>query len=1124
MMKTMSKAVFVVLLVGAAVQAGTIDVWNGPTGSFWDGAKWKNGGPAVWTGTSTSDELKLTGEGTVCTVDGTGSWVYKLSVASGPTGATLEVVSGGNLGMGEVRVGASGATSVGAIGYVSHTGGTLSVKDIILGRAGSSPVGKGYYTISGGTLTYGSGATGRMYVGGGSGGAYTEGTVTIIGNAASIQMKELYVGSDGTNYGKGTLVYQVGAGGVSAIQVSDSAFLDAAGASSIANLEVSTTETSLPEADIILVRVTGSNALSGTFDAMNGGSAAEGAQIVLAGNVYSLTYQYVAEGSTANDIALVFIGGRKAHTPVPADGATVDTTLALLDWINPYPDVPGNPIYCDVYLGTEANRLSMDKKTLGNDVSDVNINTTNFPTYGNLQDRTQYYWAVDAHDGGDLRPGSMWSFTVSNAGAPTVDAGPDQAVWLGMSGVPGQEVVYLNGTTSCGGPYTVLWTQVPNGAPAVVIEPNDVNDTSVTITVAGIYEFMLTADDGVIQVSDTVQVMVGASAPTADGFGQFTTGGEGGTVVTVTTAADLKSYVESDPAYIVRVSGIIDLGSVGGKVNLKSNKTVEGAGPGAGIVGQLAFHNPASNVIIRRLTVTNPSYAEGDGVSVKDEITNVVVTKCTFYDCGDGCVDVSNASDYVTVSWCKFYYTAAQTEHRSTNLIGSSDSATEDMGKLHVTFHHNWWSAGCDQRMPSVRYGRAHCYNNYYDSAGNQFYCIRTRLYAEVLVENNYFNHVQNPWERYVTSAGGDPGLLHASGNILDSVSWNDTYDSGIFLIDGTDAVFTPPYPYTLSPAEDVPAIVQYGAGADGKDGYPPHWYFTIYGDFDRSGFVDMKDFAAFANYFAITDCEQLWNADYIVDCTVDYRELSLMLENWLQSPPDLSAPAAPTGLQTSSGDGIVLLDWDDNTEEDLAGYNVYRSVTPGSGYTKLNGSLLASSDFTDSTVTNDITYYYVVTAEDTSANESGNSLEAWAYPSAGSSDVTIQELAAGFCGVEGSIDNEHAGYTGTGYCDTTNAVGTGIDWSVNILSGGTYTLTWRYAHGKTDDRSSRLIVNGGTAIASIAFAPTGAFTTWSTVSVDVDLAAGVNHIRLEGITENSTANIDYLNIVGENLMPASCE
>ena len=41
----------------------------------------------------------------------------------------------------------------------------------------------------------------------------------------------------------------------------------------------------------------------------------------------------------------------------------------------------------------------------------------------------------------------------------------------------------------------------------------------------------------------------------------------------------------------------------------------------------------------------------------------------------------------------------------------------------------------------------------------------------------------------------------------------------------------------------------------------------------------------------------------------------------------DHTAPAAPTGLSATAGDGQVSLDWNDNGEFDLGGYNVYRIV-----------------------------------------------------------------------------------------------------------------------------------------------------------------------------------------------------
>jgi hypothetical protein len=83
-----------------------------------------------------------------------------------------------------------------------------------------------------------------------------------------------------------------------------------------------------------------------------------------------------------------------------------------------------------------------------------------------------------------------------------------------------------------------------------------------------------------------------------------------------------------------------------------------------------------------------------------------------------------------------------------------------------------------------------------------------------------------------------------------------------------------------------------------------------------------------------------------------------------------LKTISPPEGLTGTGGSSMVVLDWNDNNESDLAGYNVYRSTTSGSGYNKLNTSLLTQSDYNDSNVALSSTYYYVVTAEDTNSIE----------------------------------------------------------------------------------------------------------------------------------------------------------
>ncbi len=97
--------------------------------------------------------------------------------------------------------------------------------------------------------------------------------------------------------------------------------------------------------------------------------------------------------------------------------------------------------------------------------------------------------------------------------------------------------------------------------------------------------------------------------------------------------------------------------------------------------------------------------------------------------------------------------------------------------------------------------------------------------------------------------------------------------------------------------------------------------------------------------------------------------------------PPDTDPPAAPASLTATPGEGTVALDWPDNTEPDLASYSVHRSTTSGGPYSLVVEGL-TDSQYTDTGLTGGTNYFYVVTAKDTSGNESGNSPEASATPS----------------------------------------------------------------------------------------------------------------------------------------------
>lgn len=93
----------------------------------------------------------------------------------------------------------------------------------------------------------------------------------------------------------------------------------------------------------------------------------------------------------------------------------------------------------------------------------------------------------------------------------------------------------------------------------------------------------------------------------------------------------------------------------------------------------------------------------------------------------------------------------------------------------------------------------------------------------------------------------------------------------------------------------------------------------------------------------------------------------------------DLAAPDAPASLVAKAATGEVTLRWDAVAE--AAGYQVWRSVLSGGGYTLAGSVDRESTSFTDRGARNGVLAHYVVTAFDAAGNESPRSADASARP-----------------------------------------------------------------------------------------------------------------------------------------------
>ena len=229
------------------------------------------------------------------------------------------------------------------------------------------------------------------------------------------------------------------------------------------------------------------------------------------------------------DVDDMSLASNKAYDPQPADGDIVDIELDTLAWKNPAPNDADFPITCEVWFTSdfpEEGRFE-DDPNFSNYAQSIQVNEDNISAIipDPLEIGQTYFWRVDCTDPntGEIFIGNVWRFATDNT-APDVDAGQDVNTWL----TQGTTVVSLDATVTDDGfptpaELTFSWAVIGGDAGSVDIaalaDPQD-PDTDVTLSAVGTYELELTANDGELDASDTVTIVVhdnACNATKADG-------------------------------------------------------------------------------------------------------------------------------------------------------------------------------------------------------------------------------------------------------------------------------------------------------------------------------------------------------------------------------------------------------------------------------------------------------------------------------------------------------------------------------------------------------------------------------------------------------------------------------
>ncbi|MBP5247453.1 MAG: carbohydrate-binding protein [Fibrobacter sp.] len=186
---------------------------------------------------------------------------------------------------------------------------------------------------------------------------------------------------------------------------------------------------------------------------------------------------------------------------------------------------------------------------------------------------------------------------------------------------------------------------------------------------------------------------------------------------------------------------------------------------------------------------------------------------------------------------------------------------------------------------------------------------------------------------------------------------------------------------------------------------------------------------------------------------------------------------------------------------------------------TELPNGISAKINTTDSLITLEgvptdagVFSYTIVTTDDggeTATVKGSITVRAMATIATGQVDFLSSVNAAYPNDGIGAYEESNAGWIDSGYYNFANSLDSYGAWNLNVPTAkNEAVLNIRYANGGGTARDMELFINGKSA-GIVAFPVTADWTTYDSVSVQVNLSQGVNVLRLKSLTEKGGPNVD---------------
>ncbi|MCX7843438.1 MAG: stalk domain-containing protein [Clostridia bacterium] len=109
------------------------------------------------------------------------------------------------------------------------------------------------------------------------------------------------------------------------------------------------------------------------------------------------------------------------------------------------------------------------------------------------------------------------------------------------------------------------------------------------------------------------------------------------------------------------------------------------------------------------------------------------------------------------------------------------------------------------------------------------------------------------------------------------------------------------------------------------------------------------------------------------------------------------------------------------------------------------------------------------------------------------------------------AINNNHSGYSGTGFVDGYWNQGATTTFNVNVEKAGKYDITLRYANAEGSNRTISIYVNGN-KVKQISLSNLSGWDSWANATERLDLRAGSNTVAyVFDSGDNGCINLDYI-------------